>query len=86
MRQKPYKKDTLEEALDLHLEDVNIDLDLESIDLIDFNFDDLDLDFDFDFSDIDFSIDLKDLDYTIEKLFKELDNVDFNIDYEALEI
>lgn len=79
MRQKPYKKDTLEEALDLHLEDVNIDLDLESIDLIDFNFDDLDLDFDF-------SIDLKDLDYTIEKLFKELDNVDFNIDYEALEI
>ena len=52
---------------------------LESIDLIDFNFDDLDLDFDF-------SIDLKDLDYTIEKVFKELDNVDFNIDYEALEI
>lgn len=65
MRQKPYKKDPLEEALDLHLED---------------------LDLDFDFSDIDFSIDLKDLDYTIEKLFKELDNVDFNIDYEALEI
>lgn len=84
MRQKPYKKDPLEEALDLHLEDLNIDLDLESIDLIDFNFDDLDLDFDF--SDIDVDIDLKDLDYTIEKLFKELDNVDFNIDYEALEI
>ena len=75
MRQKPYKKDPLEEALDLHLEDLNIDLDLESIDLIDFNF-----------SDIDVDIDLKDLDYTIEKLFKELDNVDFNIDYEALEI
>ena len=75
MRQKPYKKDPLEEALDLHLEDLNIDLDLESIDLIDF-----------DFSDIDVDIDLKDLDYTIEKLFKELDNVDFNIDYEALEI
>ena len=82
MRQKPYKKDPLEEALDLHLEDLNIDLDLESIDLIDFS----DIDINFNFDDIDVDIDLKDLDYTIEKLFKDLENVDFNIDYEALEI
>lgn len=82
MKQKHYKEDPLEEALDLHLEDLDIDLDLESIDLIDFDF--KDEDFNVDFSDIDTEIDLTDLDYTIEKLFKDLDNINFNIDYEAI--